>query len=76
MRHITDISELRQGMVVLTGTAFYLVTDTNFPHKFRGHVWSEVLKQWGSLRDVPFPSPTHPLHEVPQDEAERCFPSR
>lgn len=64
MRKITDISEIRAGMTVLTGTAYILVTDADFPNKFRGKIWVEMSKAWGREIDVPFPSPTYGMHEV------------
>lgn len=65
MRKITDIGEIQEGMVILTGTAYILVTDADFPGKFRGKMWVEMSKAWGRAIDVPFPSPTYVMYEVP-----------
>jgi hypothetical protein len=71
MRKIERTDNVNPGMVILTGTHYYLVTDV-FPSKFRGKVWSESLKDWGSIRDVPLPSPTHLAYEV--DNPQELFP--
>lgn len=61
---IESTSELRVGMIVQTGSAIYHVTDHAFPAKFRGHVYDMRAHTWGSLRDVPLPSPCHGAYEV------------
>jgi hypothetical protein len=71
MQHIESTDSVRKGMVILTGTAYYLVTDV-FPRKFRGKVWSERADVWGPIRDVPLPSPTHSAFVV--DNPRDMFP--
>lgn len=74
MRHIESTESVTPGMVILTGSYFYLVTDV-FPSKFRGHVWLLDEQEWGPIRDVPLPSPCHPAHEVEDAFTGNLFPS-
>lgn len=64
MQRINNIDEIKVGMVILTGTAYYLVGLVG-PRKFRGYEWENG--GWGKMRDVPFPSPTYDAHSVSPD---------
>jgi hypothetical protein len=72
MRSIETTVDVRPGMVILTGTAYYYVTDV-FPRKIRGHVWALPNdSKWGPIRDVPLPSPTCSAYVV--ENAGELFP--
>lgn len=71
MQHIESTENVTPGMVIVTGTNYYLVTEV-FPRKFRGMMWVEMSKAWGREVDVTLPSPCHSAYEV--EDPEDLFP--
>lgn len=74
MRSIESTQEVRPGMVILTGTAYYYVVSVS-PSEIRGHIWAlpNASGQWGPMREVPLPSPTCSAYVV--DKAGELFPN-
>lgn len=65
MKQIKETSELKVGMIILTGSAYYKVE--GWTHiTFSGPRWNEEKKDWDGWATIPLPSRCHPAHEIPE----------